>query len=80
MARVGRGHHVLRIEHLLRKLGNSDCAVLLAATCSQRSETSHEEVETRERNCRTRKYLPMTITTGLNPPMLTASFRRSEFS
>lgn len=44
------GHHVLSIEHLLGKLRNSDCTVLLAATSSKGSEASHEEVKTGERN------------------------------
>ena len=48
--RVSGGHHVLRLEHLLGELGNSDGAVLLAAACGQGCETDHEEVETGERN------------------------------
>ena len=45
MAWVGGSHHVLRIEHLLRELGNSDGTVLLASASSKRGETGHEEVE-----------------------------------
>ena len=47
---VGRGHHVLGIEHLLRELGDGDGAVLLAAASSEWGETGHEEVETWEWN------------------------------
>ena len=48
MTRVGGAHHVLGIEHLLSKLRDGQGAVLLRATRSQRSETSHEKVKTRE--------------------------------
>lgn len=50
VARVASSHHVLGVEHLLGKLGDGDSAVLLTATRRQRSETSEEEVQTRERN------------------------------
>lgn len=52
MAGVGGGHHVLRVEHLLGKLGDGDGAVLRAAASGQRSEANHEEVETGEGDCR----------------------------
>ena len=47
---VGGSHHVFGIKHLLGELGNSDGAVLLASTSGQRGVTSHEEVESWERN------------------------------
>jgi hypothetical protein len=50
---VRGSHHVLGIKHLLSEFRNSDGTVLCAATGSQGRETSHEEVKTRERNCRT---------------------------
>jgi hypothetical protein len=50
VAGIRGGHHVLRIEHLLRELGNGDSAVLDASPCGQGSETDHEEVQTREGN------------------------------
>jgi len=53
MSWVRGSHHVLGIKHLLRQLGNGDSTVLLAATRRQRSESSHEEVETREWNLTT---------------------------
>jgi len=48
MPGVGGSHHVLGIEHLLRKFRNRDRAVLLAATGSQWRKANHEEVETGE--------------------------------
>ncbi|GBE59143.1 hypothetical protein BOVATA_006360 [Babesia ovata] len=42
---VGRAHHVLGVEHLLRQLGHGERAVLLAAPAGERRETDHEEVE-----------------------------------
>ena len=48
VARVTRGHHVLGVEHLLGQLGHGECSVLLAAARGQRSESRHEEVQTRE--------------------------------
>lgn len=50
MTRVRSAHHVLSIEHLLSELRDGQGTVLLRATAGQRGETSHEEVETRERN------------------------------
>ena len=47
---VGGSHHVLRIEHLLRELGNGDGTVLLASASSEGSEAGHEEVKTGEGN------------------------------
>jgi succinate dehydrogenase/fumarate reductase cytochrome b subunit len=47
---VSSSHHVLGIEHLLSEFRNGNSAVLLAAAGGKRSETSHEEVETGERN------------------------------
>ena len=47
---VRSSHHVLCIEHLLRELRHGDCTVLLASTGGKRRETSHEEVQTRERH------------------------------
>ena len=38
-------HHVLGVEHLLGQLGNSEGAVLLAASGSEGGEAGHEEVE-----------------------------------
>jgi hypothetical protein len=48
MARISCAHHVLGIPHLLCQLGDSQSAVLLAATGSQGSEAHHEEVQTGE--------------------------------
>lgn len=45
---IAGGHHVLSIEHLLSQFGNGERAVLLRAAWRQRSETGHEEMETRE--------------------------------
>ena len=50
MARIARGHHVLRVEHLLCELGHSQRTVLLRSTRRERREAGHEEVETRKRN------------------------------
>ena len=48
MSWVTRRHHVLSIKHLLDELGDSECAVLLAATRRQWSKAGHEEVKARE--------------------------------
>ena len=48
MARVGGGHHVLGVEHLLGQLRHGERAVLLRATRRERREADHEEVEARE--------------------------------
>ncbi len=50
MAGIGRGHHVLGIEHLLHELGDVQRTVLLGAAGRQGSESSHEEMKTGERN------------------------------
>lgn len=50
MPGISGSHHVLSIEHLLGELRDSDGAVLLAASGSERSEASQEEVKTREGN------------------------------
>jgi hypothetical protein len=51
VAGVRGSHHVLGIEHLLGELRNGDGTVLSASTSSEGSETGHEEVQTRKRNC-----------------------------
>jgi hypothetical protein len=50
MAGVAGAHHILGIEALLRQLGHSQGAVLLAATAGERCKANHKEVETREGN------------------------------
>ena len=47
VARVGGGHHVLSVEHLLRELRHCERAVLLRAARRERREADHEEVQTR---------------------------------
>jgi hypothetical protein len=53
---VRGSHHILGIEHLLGELGHCHGTVLLAATSRQGGETSHEEMKTRERNCKNDQY------------------------
>jgi len=50
VSRVGGAHHVLGVEHLLGQFWDGQGSVLLGSSGGQRSESSHEEVETRERN------------------------------
>jgi hypothetical protein len=45
---VGGTHHVLGIELLLSKLGNSQGTVLLGSTTGQWGKTNHEKVKTWE--------------------------------
>lgn len=47
---VGRSHHVLRVVHLLGQLGHGDGTEGVGATAGQRSESNHEEMQTREGN------------------------------
>lgn len=47
---VRSGHHVLRVEHLLGKFWYGDGTEAVSATRSERGESDHEEVETREGN------------------------------
>lgn len=78
---VRSSHHVLCVEHLLSELWHSDSTVLLAASCGEGCETSHEEMKTRERH-----FMELTLAKCLpnrsrgSVPKLTASFRRSELS
>lgn len=48
VAEVRSGHHVLRVEDLLSELRYRDSAEAVSATAGKRSETDHEEVQTRE--------------------------------
>lgn len=50
MSWVGGSHHIFGVEHLRGELRHGHSTVLLATTGSQRRETRHEKVETRERN------------------------------
>jgi hypothetical protein len=44
------GHHVLRVVHLLGELRNGDSTEGVGAPRSERSESDHEEMKTREGN------------------------------
>jgi hypothetical protein len=48
MTGVGGAHHVLGVEGLLGKFGDSQGAVLLRTSGGKRRETDHEKVETGE--------------------------------
>ena len=50
MSGIRSAHHVLSIEHLLSKFGNSEGSVLLGSSGGKGSETNHEEMESGERN------------------------------
>ena len=50
VARIGGGHHVLGIEHLLGNVRHAQCRVFLRAAAGERGKPGHEEVETREGN------------------------------
>jgi len=45
---IAGGHHVLGVEHLLGQFRHREGAVLLGSLGGQRSESGHEEVQTRE--------------------------------
>ena len=47
---IGSAHHVFGVEHLLGELGDGKSAILLGAAGGKGSETSHEEMETGERD------------------------------
>mmetsp|Transcript_28777 Transcript_28777/g.65208 ORF Transcript_28777/g.65208 Transcript_28777/m.65208 type:complete len:282 (+) Transcript_28777:230-1075(+) len=47
---ISSAHHVLSVKHLLRKLGNCKCTVLLRSTAGERSKSNHEKVKTWEGN------------------------------
>mmetsp|Transcript_28778 Transcript_28778/g.65212 ORF Transcript_28778/g.65212 Transcript_28778/m.65212 type:complete len:282 (+) Transcript_28778:230-1075(+) len=47
---ISSAHHVLSVKHLLRKLGNCKCTVLLRSTAGERSKSNHEKVKTRKGN------------------------------
>ena len=48
VTRIAGGHHILGVEHLLRKLWHRQGSVLLATAGGEGSEAGHEEVETWE--------------------------------
>jgi len=48
VSRVGRSHHVLGVEHLLRELRDGDGSVRGGSAGREGREADHEEVETRE--------------------------------
>merc|ERR1711937_491682 len=45
MPGVSCAHHILSVKHLLRKFRDCQRAILLRATGSQRSESSHKEMQ-----------------------------------
>ena len=50
LPRIGGGHHVPRIKHLLSQFGDADSMKLSTSTGDQWSEPDHEEVQTWEGN------------------------------
>lgn len=61
LPRVGGGHHVLGVKHLLRQLGNRDGAERLRALGGEGRGADHEEVQTRERNHVDRKLAKVRV-------------------
>jgi len=81
--RIQCSPHVLSIKHLLckfRDASTTNSMVLLAATSSQGSETSHEEVQMREGDYHGINILDNNKGNYNIVPMLTTSFHRSELS
>lgn len=50
MSWIASSHHVLGVEHLLSKLGDSQCTVSLSSLGGEWSESRHEEMKTWEWN------------------------------
>lgn len=48
MSGVSCAHHIFGVEHLLGKFWNSESSVLLGSSAGKRSETDHEEMQSRE--------------------------------